>query len=211
MATIGNGTGIDTAQRPRHQQQQNKLSHLSEYRDTIMFHKPEDLHGELSNWYICYFRLDAETTYSSGEQMIMHQKALMFNDLRTAQSIMSTNNPTLQQQQGRMVRGFDEAVWAKHRAAVLLDCLRCKFTQNPSLAGKLMATHPRHLAEASTTDQVFGIGLKPTDARAWDPEQWRGDNLLGRTLERVRSELMRAEQQQRLPVQPRYAEQQCRQ
>ena len=120
----------------------------------------------------------------------------MFNDLRTAQGTMGTNNPALQQQQGSMVQGCDKEMWARHRPAVLLDCLRCKFAQNPSLASKLMATHPRHLAEASATDRIYGIGLRPTDMKAWDPHQWRGDNLLGRTLERVRSELRRAEQQQ---------------
>ena len=159
VAGIESGNGNRPPTNPTRDTAKTTSPQLLEYRDTIMFHKPEDLYGELSNWYICYFHLDAVTTYSSGQQMLMHQKALMFNDLRTAQSIMGTNNPALQQQQGSMVQGYDKEMWARHRPAVLLDCLRCKFAQNPSLASKLMATHPRHLAEASATDRIYGIGL----------------------------------------------------
>ena len=52
--------------------QPRERAQLLEYRDTIMFHKPEDLYGEFSNWYICYFHLDAVTTYSFGQQMLVH-------------------------------------------------------------------------------------------------------------------------------------------
>ena len=166
---------------------------LHEYRDTVLFHKHSELFGELSNWFPSRFRLDAVNTYTSGEQMLMHQKALMFMDLETAQAILDTDIPALQKQQGRKVKGFDEKEWSKYRHTVLLDCLRCKFSQNPDLAVKLMDTHPRHLAEASPSDQIYGIGLRATDPRAYDPRKWRGHNLLGSTLEQVRGELLDAE------------------
>jgi ribA/ribD-fused uncharacterized protein len=94
---------------------------LHEYRDTVMFYKPEDLYGEFSNWFPSRFQLDAETIYTSGEQMIMHSKAIMFGDLQTAQAIMNTEDPVLQQQQGRTVKGFQEQIWQIHRTNVLLD------------------------------------------------------------------------------------------
>ena len=45
-----------------------------------------------------------------------------------------------------------------------------------------LSTGNKRLAEASTLDAVWGIGLRPEDPRANDPRQWRGKNLLGEAL-----------------------------
>ena len=43
--------------------------------------------------------------------------------------------------------------------------------------------------EASPVDRIWGIGLAAEDARASQPEQWRGLNLLGYALMEVRDRL----------------------
>ena len=50
-----------------------------------------------------------------------------------------------------------------------------------------MPVRRRLIVEASPMDQVWGIGLRATDARARDPRQWRGLNLLGFALMEARS------------------------
>ncbi len=53
----------------------------------------------------------------------------------------------------------------------------------------LLSTNNAVLAEANPQDQIWGIGIEKNDPRATNPRPWRGDNLLGQVLERVRKEL----------------------
>lgn len=68
-----------------------------------------------------------------------------------------------------------------------------KFSQHPELAAHLRATGDAVLVEASPVDKVWGIGLSAGDANANDPTAWRGLNLLGFSLMRVRRILNKEE------------------
>jgi predicted NAD-dependent protein-ADP-ribosyltransferase YbiA (DUF1768 family) len=61
--------------------------------------------------------------------------------------------------------------------------------QHPGLRSILLATAPTELVEASPYDLIWGIGLGERDPRLTDRSQWRGQNLLGITLMRVRDAL----------------------
>lgn len=47
--------------------------------------------------------------------------------------------------------------------------------------------------EASPIDTIWGIGLSEKDRRAWNRETWRGQNLLGEILTKVRDKLLELE------------------
>ena len=64
-----------------------------------------------------------------------------------------------------------------------------KFSQNPKLKDFLLATSNRVLAEASPRDTIWGIGLDEKDKDAQNPYKWRGLNLLGFALMKVRAKL----------------------
>lgn len=120
---------------------------------------------------------------------MMYSKALIFGDLRSAEEILKAQSPADQKALGREVSGFDESRWALLREAIAFWGNYEKFLQNPELADALLATGNAVLAEASPSDRVWGIGLAEDDPKALNQSYWRGQNLLGTTLVRVREAL----------------------
>lgn len=53
----------------------------------VCFHNPNEENGYLSNWWLSEFTIN-DVTYTSAEQYMMHQKALMFNDTQIAEAIL---------------------------------------------------------------------------------------------------------------------------
>ncbi len=66
---------------------------------------------------------------------------------------------------------------------------REKFRRNEAFANALLTTGTSILVEASPYDRIWGIGLGEHDPRIGDPSAWRGLNLLGKALMRVRDVL----------------------
>lgn len=56
-----------------------------------------------------------------------------------------------------------------------------------------MDTGTATLAEASPYDRVWGIGMTAEQAGKAGSDEWKGENQLGRCLERVRCELQKFE------------------
>ena len=142
-----------------------------------------------SQWYPCTFTV-GENTFNCAEQYMMHGKALLFKDTETAAKILAAAHPRQHKALGRKVTPFDDAVWKREREGIVRAGSRAKFTQNAELLDKLLATAGTTLVEASPYDKIWGIGLAATDARAKDPAQWKGQNLLGKILTELRDELL---------------------
>jgi ribA/ribD-fused uncharacterized protein len=121
---------------------------------------------------------------------MMHGKAMLFEDTEHAAKILAAAHPRQHKALGRKVTPFDDAVWKRERINIVRAGSRAKFTQNPELREKLLATKGTTLVEASPYDKIWGIGLAATDARAKDPAQWKGQNLLGKILTDLRDELL---------------------
>jgi ribA/ribD-fused uncharacterized protein len=67
--------------------------------------------------------------------------------------------------------------------------LRAKFTQNLELRKQLLNTEDKVLANADARDKYWGIGTSASTAIAKDPKKWKGENLLGKLLMEIRTEL----------------------
>ena len=61
--------------------------------------------------------------------------------------------------------------------------------QNQNLGVFLIATGDTIIVEASKYDKEYGIELSLGDKKLWDRKQWKGNNLMGQALMKVRSEL----------------------
>jgi ribA/ribD-fused uncharacterized protein len=141
-----------------------------------------------SNWYPSIFTHNG-ITFSRGEQYMMYRKAMMFGDVNIAHAILLTGNPKEQKDLGRMVSNYDDAAWSDKRVEIMVEGLFEKFNQNPLLKEALLNTGDTIIVEASPVDRVWGIGLAEDDPRAIDQKQWRGQNLLGITLMKVRDDI----------------------
>ncbi len=138
-----------------------------------------------SNWYPSKFTHN-NVTFSRSEQYMMYRKAMLFGDMPVAAAILLTDNPKEQKDLGRMVSNYVDSVWVDNRVDIMVEGLFQKFTQNPDLAEKLLNTGNTTIVEASPVDKIWGIGLGESHPDATNPLKWRGQNLLGITLMRVR-------------------------
>ena len=156
--------------------------------EVIGFHNPEEPYGFLSNWYHSDFKSDG-IDFSSMEQFMMYQKAVLFQDDRIAQQILETEDVAKIKELGRCVSGYDDRLWNGIRQIVVYEGLLAKFSQNAELRQALIATGDAVLAECAVRDQIWGIGLSMTDERKFSPAQWKGKNLLGYALMMVRERM----------------------
>jgi ribA/ribD-fused uncharacterized protein len=142
-----------------------------------------------SQWYRCRFEAEGDV-FVCAEQYMMLGKARLFGDDEVAQQILAADHPRQHKALGRKVRNFDDKVWRRNRETIVMAGSRAKFTQDAELRATLLATAGTTLVEASPYDRIWGIGLSATDPKAQDPTAWRGQNLLGQILTRLRDELL---------------------
>ncbi|WP_405882805.1 NADAR family protein [Streptomyces sp. NBC_01136] len=142
----------------------------------------------LSQWWPSPFMVDG-VSYATAEHWMMAGKARLFGDAEAERSAIEARSPALAKKAGRLVRGFDEAIWERERFGIVVEGSVHKFAVHPELRAFLLGTGARVLVEASPMDRVWGIGLAADDERTASPERWRGLNLLGFALMEARERL----------------------
>ncbi|GHE74262.1 hypothetical protein GCM10014715_31110 [Streptomyces spiralis] len=142
----------------------------------------------LSQWWPSPFTVDG-VTYATAEHWMMAGKARLFGDAEAERRALAAGHPSQAKKAGRLVRGFDEDIWARERFRIVVEGSVHKFAVDPELREFLLGTGDRVLVEASPVDRVWGIGLAADDEAAADPERWRGPNLLGFALMEARERL----------------------
>ncbi|MGW0084512.1 NADAR family protein [Streptomyces sp. NPDC003393] len=145
----------------------------------------------LSQWWPSPFTVDG-VTYATAEHWMMAGKARLFRDAEAVRRALAAGHPAQAKKAGRLVRGFDEDLWARERFRIVVEGSVHKFAAHPELREFLLGTGERVLVEASPVDRVWGIGLAADDEAAADPERWRGANLLGFALMEARDRLRAA-------------------
>lgn len=141
-----------------------------------------------SQWHPARFTVGG-VEYANAEQYMMCNKASTFNDEDAFHRILNSKSPAEAKAIGRQVKNYDDSTWNKARVGVVIKGNYHKFSQNPEMKDILLSTGTRILVEASPHDKIWGIGLGENDARALNPGEWRGYNLLGYSLVIVRSML----------------------
>ncbi len=167
------------------------LRRFNTYRkgSVVCFYHENEENGYMSNWYETPFEY-AGMKYSSVEQYMMFQKVIMFRQYNLADRIMSTTNPATIKRLGRTkFENFNPEMWEKICKRIVKRGVRAKFIQNPDLIDKLLLTGQSVLAECSSRDKKWGIGVNIGNKNCYDVRAWKGENLLGQILMEVRDEL----------------------
>lgn len=143
-----------------------------------------------SQWHRAKFTINNQE-FTCCEQYMMYQKAMLFGDHKIAAEILIATHPKDHKSLGRKVKNFNASMWDSKCKQIVYDGNYAKFTQNPLLKQKLLATKGTTLAEASPLDRIWGIGLSDVDPRAKDRTKWLGTNWLGEILTQLRYELIK--------------------
>ncbi|MFE2168318.1 NADAR family protein [Streptomyces sp. NPDC059447] len=142
----------------------------------------------LSQWWPSEFTV-CDVRYDTAEHWMMAAKARLFGDAEAERAALEARTPAEAKKAGRLVRGFDDAIWERERYGIVVEGSVHKFSSTPELTAYLLGTGNRVLVEASPLDRIWGIGLAADDERALDPARWRGLNLLGFALMEARERI----------------------
>lgn len=146
--------------------------------------------GYLSNWFESDFVVNG-FKYWCNEQYMMAKKVELFGDLVSKDAVMKSNDQREIKNIGRKCTGFDQKLWDENKEIIVYDGCYAKFTQNLKLLDYIKSQKDKVLVEASPYDTIWGIGLgKEEGVYLENPNNWRGTNLLGFTLMRVRDMIL---------------------
>jgi len=144
-----------------------------------------------SNFFQANFKYK-EHDFFCTEQAFMWQKAVFFNDSETANKILKAQTPPEAKALGREVKNYVDEEWDKVRFDVMYEVNLAKYSQNPELAERLLAKgfDGKEFVEASPIDRIWGIGIGMNDKSHRDVTKWKGRNLLGQVITKVRNTLL---------------------
>ena len=145
-------------------------------------------HSKLSNHFKSSFGIDGQQ-YSSMEQYLMSQKALLCHNQSLHEKIMKEDDPKVIKALGRNVYEFKSSVWEQEVDKILEKGLMAKFSSSQDLLSYLKSTGETTIIEANPSDKLYGVGISLEGDDLWHKDRWRGQNKLGKMLMKVRNNL----------------------
>lgn len=145
----------------------------------------------LSNWIPKDLKIQyCDNEFTNSEQIFMFLKAVFFNDMETAEKIVKFGKePRIAKDLGREVQNYNEEEWSKVREEKMYNAIMLKFTSDQKLKQQLLDTGDKILVEGTPFDPIWGVMIKWDDDRILDEKNWKGQNLLGKVLMRIREDL----------------------
>ena len=119
-------------------------------------------------------------------------KASLMWDKESFNTILKADTPTKVKRLGRKVKEFNEELWQKNVCRIARTIMIEKFMQIPELAKILFSTNNSYIAEASSYDKNWGIGLSIHHHNIYYPSKWKGSNILGWALMEARKHIIQS-------------------
>lgn len=151
----------------------------------ILFEGPEGDNGYLSNDYVCDFDVNG-VTFPTMTHYMVYSKAKLFKDNATADRVLATADVETVKLLENGISGYNENIWVQNRETILYNGLKEKFSQDLILRGKLLATGMEQIGKTGLNDRIWGINLDAKDGKRLNKTNWRGMNLLGKNLMKLR-------------------------
>ena len=142
--------------------------------------------GPFSNWYPAEIEYKGHK-FPTTEHAFMWEKALTFGDAETAAKILVAPTPNDAKKLGRQVKNFNSESWTAVGFEVMVLVNLAKFTQHQNL--NYLIRKNNNYVEASPYDKIWGIGMGIEHPDINDESKWKGQNLLGKALDRVQYEI----------------------
>lgn len=147
------------------------------------------LRGVFSNFTATPDLLFDGNLFQTTEQAFMYAKAQLFHSGKSMTAILAETDPSKAKQLGREVPNFNAKVWDENKFDLMYKVNLCKYSQFPAYKNLLLATKDKKLVEANGKDAVWGIGMYADNKHILDESKWKGENLLGEVLMKVRQTL----------------------
>jgi ribA/ribD-fused uncharacterized protein len=143
-----------------------------------------------SNFYPCHFQ-EGDWHWISSEQCFMAKKAEYFKDAEILEEILKAETPEKAKKLGRKVKNFDAEKWSKVCFDKMYDAVYAKFSQNSDLKELLLSSdyEGKGFVEGSPFDGIWGVKMDWRNPDIDNEENWQGQNLLGKVLNKVREDL----------------------
>jgi ribA/ribD-fused uncharacterized protein len=143
--------------------------------------------GIYSNFHTAPFTYKGHK-FNNSEQAFMWEKANFFGDTQMAYQILQTPVAHEAKGLGRKVKNYNDWKWSQVRFDYMYDVCLAKFQQNKKLKQQLLKDY--NFVEASPYDKIWGIGMAEHQEGIEDPNNWKGQNLLGKVLDKVRETIL---------------------
>jgi ribA/ribD-fused uncharacterized protein len=157
----------------------------------VLFYGNKEIY---SNFYPAAFEIDGKA-FPTSEHYFMYVKAMTFDpNGEVTYERLAAASPKEAKAQGRQVRFYSESRWNAMCENVMYKACLAKFSQNPELKQQILETGDAIIVECSPRDRKWGIGMGKNNPDATNPDKWRGRNLLGKTLMRVRKTLQEGQE-----------------
>ncbi len=160
--------------------------HVAE--DAIAFFSSQ---SPLSNFFMSPFEVEGQR-YDCVERYYQKEKAEFFGDQLAVGAIMKADTALECYRIGRTATQHRNITqWRQKKAhEVMYNALKAKYTQSTYLKHFLCGTEGSTLIEANQNDQYWSCGLSLKHPGIASKEQWKGENMLGNMLMKVRSEIL---------------------
>ena len=121
----------------------------------------------------------------------MAKKAKFFGDEEMYNAILNSETPKEAKKYGRLVKNFDANKWAEVCFDKMYKACYAKFSQNSGLKELILSSdfEGKGFVEGSPYDAIWGVKMDWRNPDIDNEENWQGQNLLGKVLNKVREDL----------------------